>query len=660
MKVLLVTSPHLNHAAHQEGVVPLAADRGKLAQTFVPMGLLSLACAVGPGIDVEIADVNKAINRGELPMSGEFYRSAAEWVLRWNPDLVGWMTEADSYHHVLKVCIALKAERPSVTTLLGGPHASAVHAETIRAVPAIDFIIRGEGEPAFAQLAYTLASEGVVDDVPNLTYRTGLGDIVSTPVAPLINDLDTLPWPELERLEVEPDDAVFLEVGRGCPFSCNFCFTAPYWQRRHRIKSPARIISEIRYLRDVYGRRDLNFTHDLFTTNRRWVLDFCRALSASDLGVTWTCSSRTDTIDEEQIEAMQRAGCRNIYFGVEAGTQEMQARIQKNLDLVEARRVIKATAVAGIGVTVGFIAGLPGESAETLRGTLVEGWHYLGMPESTVHLFGYSPYRGSAIFDQIQNQIVFDRLFVDFPLGAETHGENCDFMSASFELFSRYSWLRRYRGVSRATLRAAEEFFPIVNAVQSLIVDLRDRDVDPYELLVAWSSWIARKNQGASDAGRYRGTIEDFLTFCSRFLRRRGFIDSRLQERLEWELHKNRLRLEPAASHALPETSAAATRIRPNPTLRLERFSYAPDFASSRPREAAPFAFFLRTDGSPRILRLPRLGELLVGLAERGVDREELREAAAWAIAARNPAAAAGVQKLLRRLEREQVLLPAA
>lgn len=211
------------------------------------------------------------------------------------------------------------------------------------------------------------------------------------------------------------------------------------------------------------------------TTDRRWVIDFCSKLAASDLEVTWTCSSRTDTLDEEQIHWLRQAGCRNIYFGVETGTADMQKAIAKDLDLDEAQEIIGKTVASGIAVTVGFIAGLPGESSETLQGTLREGMRFLSLPQSTVHLFGYSPYRGSVNYERICDDLVFDPHFVDFPLGEDTHRENCSLMMARLNLFSRYSWPNSYRDLDLGVVRTAEEFFPIVNALRPVFITLSDR-----------------------------------------------------------------------------------------------------------------------------------------------------------------------------------------
>jgi len=670
MNVLLVTSPHLDHTAyHRVKGLPQAGASHLLAQRFVPMGLLSLAGAVDPEANVVVADLNKAINSGEVPVSDGFYAAMARWLLRHDPDLIGFMTEADSYHHLLRISAAIKAERKRTFTLLGGPHASAVHTDTLEHFADVDFVIRGEGEHALRDLVRALTVQGDLSDVGNLTYRRD-GMVTVNAELPLIDNLDSLPFPDLGRVAYAPGDQLFVEVGRGCPFRCNFCFTAPYWKRRHRIKSAARIIEELTYFRDRYSIRDVNFTHDLFTTDRRWVIDFCRQLTSRDLGITWTCSSRTDTLDEEQIDWMRRSGCRNIYFGIESGTDEMQARIRKDLDLGQARRIVAATVAAGMGVTVGFIAGLPGESARTLRGTLKEALHYLRLNGSIVHLFGFNPYRGSAHFEEILPHLIPDPHFVDFPLPESVLEENGQMIRQSPGIFSRYWWMGAYDGLDTSVLSACEEYFPMVNALRDFMLCLDNRGIDPLIMVQDWATWVGEDNRslGSGPRGLFQGSISRFLVFLKQYLARTIPDDRQLFELLRWEMHKNALRTLapespiPALFRGTIPTGPPGridTReypvdlpdavVKRNPTLIVDRFEFLePSYALGQTLSGI-VAFYLRS-GSPVIVRLPPFSVLAINLAGDGAAVADLIDALCLGAAAgeRGPVTK-GVEELLRQ-----------
>lgn len=659
MNISLCTSPHLNHSVFHNNKNPRNGPPVAPAQRFAPMGLISIASAAAGVAESVILDINEVINSDRLPMSSEFYEVAAEWLLESDPDLVGFMTEADSYHHVIRILQTLKARAPTVTTLLGGVHATAVHQETLAHFPAIDFIIRGESELAFPAFVEALADDRPFTSVGNLTYRDR-GLIRSNPEMPLIQDLDMLPWPDCSRFRLSQDDAVYVEVGRGCPFKCSFCFTAPYWHRRHRIKSAERLLNELRYFRDNYSRTDFNFTHDLFTTDRRWVLEFCRKLVESDIDVTWTCSSRTDTLDEEQIHWMARAGCRNIYFGVEAGTAEMQAAILKNLDIQEARRIIGLASEAGIGITVGFIAGLPGENVDTLTGTLTEAFHYLRLPESTVHVFGFSPYSGSPNFSDIRSKLRFDPHFLDFALPKQLHLRNCEWMQQHFEIFFRYSTLPS-NDLSIEIVRAAGEFFPIVNGVPRLF-KFASVISEPVALVHAWASWIAEVNRrrGRAASGLYQGTIDDFLEFLPSYLEGRGVVDPVIAEYIRWECMKRAVPQVLEDSDGAFDQPANASRgnVYTNPSVSMDSFQYPHVFLDAA-EGAGPgtFAFYTSPQGDTRIVRLPPLGALALQVAEGGVDRKNLIEVLSPNAGARLSGGSDIVAAMLEEFERVGLVL---
>jgi hypothetical protein len=666
MKVLLVTSPHLNHSGFLMGADRAnALESTRYAQCFAPMGLLSVAGAAGSEATIEIADINKAINQHRLPMSSGFYDEAANWLLSYSADMIGFMTEVDSYHHLLRICQSIKARKPQTITLLGGVHASAAHYETLRDFQEVDLIVKGEGENAFRSLLTTLKSDGDLTEVGNLSYRDG-SRIVSTYSLPLIDDLDTLPFPDLSYFELTPEDIIYLEVGRGCPFKCNFCFTASYWQRKHRIKSPARVMREIAYFKDSYGRTDFNFTHDLLTTDRRWVIDFCRQLAATDLNVTWTCSSRTDTIDEEQIYWMRRSGCREIYFGVETGTAEMQTKIDKNLDLDEAERIIGKCLEAGIGATVGFIAGLPGESDTSLRSTLKKAFYFLGLSGTTIHLFGFHPNLGSPHFEKIKPNLVFDDHFVDFPLSDEVHAENCRLMESHFDTFTRYSRLSSYEGLDVGVIRAADEFFPMVNALRQLMLRVYAHVVDPLDILIAWTDSIASKNrERASPSARlYQGTLNDFLDFLESYLQTKGLLEAVTAEMIRWERRKNVFR---SQSNPQPfvrlEERDGERLMYANQSLLIDYFEHAHEFIKgSKSSMTGTFAFYARRDGTPSIVHLEPIALLMLDLAKQGLAFAELLDEVETLVDAPPDASLSGRQalsSLLERLESVDLLIPA-
>jgi len=602
------------------------------------MGLVSLASSLaeklGDRVEVSIADINKAINIGVLQFSDTFYDQSADWIQGYAPDVVGFMTDCDSYHHTLQICRVLRSRQGYPITVLGGTHASASHAETLHHFTAVDYIVRGEGEQAFPALITALATDGTLTEVSNLSYRRD-DRVVTNPEASLIEDLDTLPFPYLDLIDVWREDIVYVEIGRGCPFRCNFCFTAPYWKRKHRIKSAERILRELDYFKSEYGRTDFNFTHDLFTVDRRWTIDFCEKLWASNLNITFTISSRTDTIDEEQIYWLARSGCRDIYFGIETGTERMQKEIQKHLDMKHARKMISLAAEAGIGTTVGFIAGLPGETPDSLKGSVSEAFYYLRSPKATVHMFGFGPYRGSSNFDLISQSLVFDEHFLDFPLPIHMFMDNCRLMQSYPDIFSRYSRMPS-ETLDLDIVRSAEEFFPIVNALRHFMLQLAVEGLDMFEVLCRWAGWIKRVNLARNTPlfRSHQGSIGDFLTFLEVYFSQTGSLTSLRQEMIVWERAKDRLRRATISDHVSALTIHDGL-IYLNPTVVIESFHFAHMFIEEPDPQrrslcdtnhepntsgAYDFAFYVRRNGEPAIVKINRRAQALLECARKGVD----------------------------------------
>ncbi len=149
---------------------------------------------------------------------------------------------------------------------------------------------------------------------------------------------------------------------------------------RPPLKSPERLIEQMRSIKDSYGINTFDLIHDMFTVDRKRVADFCEALLRSNDEFNWNCSARTDCVDDDLIALMAKAGCRGIFFGIETGSARLQKTINKGLDLAEAELMIKSTNKRRITTAVSLIYGFPEETMEDVRDTvgfLIDSLRYL-------------------------------------------------------------------------------------------------------------------------------------------------------------------------------------------------------------------------------------------------------------------------------------------
>src|SRR5262249_40976096 len=161
-----------------------------------------------------------------------------------------------------------------------------------------------------------LATRRSLAALPGITFRQH-GEILRNPDAPLASDPTALPFPPF-LLFPAPRFCLHvpLNLGPGCPFPCTFFSTNDFFRRRFRLKGPARMIAEMRRVRQTYGISSFELVHDMFTVDRKRVEAFCEALLESQEEFTWGCSARTDCIDEALIALMATAAARRLLFAL--------------------------------------------------------------------------------------------------------------------------------------------------------------------------------------------------------------------------------------------------------------------------------------------------------------------------------------------------------
>ena len=186
---------------------------------------------------------------------------------------------------------------------------------------------------------------------------------------------------------------------------CTFCSTATFFQRSFRLKSAERLVTGLDGLRARYGFSDFKLDHDLFTVNRRKILEFCEA--ANGRGYRWRASARVDCVDEELLEKMAEAGCVGLYFGIETGSERMQQVAKKRLDLKLVEPTLAVCERLGIATTASFITGYPEELEQDQADTLdLLGRSFSSSCLTQLHMLAPEP--GTPMFDQLGDRLAYD------------------------------------------------------------------------------------------------------------------------------------------------------------------------------------------------------------------------------------------------------------
>lgn len=386
--------------------------------TQVPqLGVLALAAVLeGRGAVPAIVNLNdryyEFLEQGHSGVD-RFASWAAEAIVATGAEVYGFSSICNSYPTSLRIAQGVKRLRPQSTIVFGGPQASVVDLRTLDAFPFVDFVLRGEADETLPLFLEELSGTVNFPSVPGLTWRSPLGPTRNAP-APVIRDLDALPLPafhltgELRGLDYAP-----LELGRGCPFACTFCSTNDFFRRNFRLRSPERVLADMRAIASTWKIRHFDLTHDMFTVDRRKVVAFCECILSSGEKFTWGCSARTDCVDDELLELMARAGCRSMFFGVESGSARMQKVMDKGLDVTAAREVIASAERLGINTTVSVITGFPEETWDDVRDTVAIYMYSLAHPHSSPQLNLLAPLAETQICTQHRDQLVLEELCSD-------------------------------------------------------------------------------------------------------------------------------------------------------------------------------------------------------------------------------------------------------
>ena len=502
MKVCLVGAPTA-HEFDDRALGEAEADALRAIAEHAPLGVLSLAAVLEErGLHPEVVDLNRLyydFRRNNESNESDFSRFATSYFREREFDFVGFGSVCSSYPVTLRIACEVKRQQPASIVAFGGPQASAVDVATLEAYAPIDLVVRGEAEQTLPQLLDALAQGRLPDNVPGITFRRD-GKIVRNPDAEGITDLDTLPFPAFHLL---PDMGTCrfmpLELGRGCPFACTFCSTNDFFRRRFRLKSPARMLEEMRRVKATYGIDTFELVHDMFTVDRKRVAAFCEALLASSDRFYWGCSARTDCIDEELIELMASAGCRGVFFGIETGSARMQKVIDKRLDLKDSAARVRSCSKSKIKTAVSLIVGFPEETKDDLRSTVGFFTDSLRCDHADPQLVILAPLAGTPIHQQHKKDLFLEDSDSDMSYRGWDQGPEEKKMIAEHpDIFPNfYSVPTPF--LDHEFLKELRDF--LLNGIKTarrLLLELRLAGADMLYVFEEWRAWRGSNKAGLS------------------------------------------------------------------------------------------------------------------------------------------------------------------
>lgn len=328
-----------------------------------PLGLLYLISVLEQA-DRRVDFVDYQVFPRVNPQGDPFDLDQALAYIGETANVIGFSCMANLLPFTLLVAERVKRQHPEKTILLGGVGPFGVESLILERFPWIDVVVRGEAENTLPLLMGVLPDFGRLPQVPGIFFRLSDGSVCRTGEAPRIRDLDTLPLPAYHRLDISLYDAFGIISSRGCPYGCLFCSVAPIWNRRTTYRSHDNIIEEIRLLHETYGVTTVLFQDEFFYSSDEKILDFCDRLLESGLPVKWKCYGRVNLVSKRAMERMAEAGCIQLRFGIESGSDRTLERVVKGFRFRDALEAV--TQALGIfeSVETFFIWGFPFEEME--------------------------------------------------------------------------------------------------------------------------------------------------------------------------------------------------------------------------------------------------------------------------------------------------------
>ena len=343
MKVLLVYPYFLEERIHKEDI------------EAVPMGLYCIGAVLKEGgYDVEI------LNWHDIHRTPE---KIEETLIAKKPDVVGFSIVHANRWGGIEIARAAKRANRNVKIVFGGVGASFLWEHLLTRFQEIDFCVTGEAEFSFLELLrwFEDGNRGGPESIPGVACRKD-GKVSCSPCADLIENLDDLPDPS--RYFVYQH----VSLSRGCPGNCTFCGSPGFWRRRVRFHSAEYFVNQLERLH----RKGVNFffvSDDTFALKKRLVVEICRKIIERNLYFSWAAICRVNDVDEEVLRWMRMAGCTQISYGIESGSEKIRRLLNKSLKTDAIKKAFALTASYGILPRAYFIYGCPGETWDTVGET---------------------------------------------------------------------------------------------------------------------------------------------------------------------------------------------------------------------------------------------------------------------------------------------------
>ena len=334
---------------------PLGGDLFPISLGYIAASLASHA------IDSVICEISSVTSLTD--------REIAQFILTYKPVVVGLAVYQVNVRMAVQLARLVKKCDPSIVVVIGGPQATFMPGEALLDMPAVDVIIRGEGETVLPDLVNCLTQQGDITDVRGIVFR-GEDGIYETGARPLEKDLDAFPSPyQTGVFRWSDHSGAAMLTSRGCTYNCGFCYTPAAFHRRIRAHSVKRVLDDMNAC-IKNGIKRFFFADPSFTFDKKRVRAIMRGILRRRWKVEIWCETRSDLVDAPLLGLMAKAGVTYIAYGLESVDPVVNRALNKRVDLRQFAETIRMTQAAGIEPEVFTLYGLPKQTRESAVNTV--------------------------------------------------------------------------------------------------------------------------------------------------------------------------------------------------------------------------------------------------------------------------------------------------
>lgn len=311
-----------------------------------------------------------------------------------------------------KLVHMLRERFPAALIIAGGEHVTALTEYSLRDCPALDIIVRGEGEKILLDCLEGLRTKNLLTSIKGIAFLDDDEHYQQTSDLQRERDANTIPWPHwpegyLEKFwkagkssGVLTDRDMPMVISRGCPFQCTFCSSPNMWTTRYVLREVDDVIREIKFYIEKHDITSVQLYDLTAITKKKWIVEFCHRLLEEKIELNWSVpqGTRSEILDEETLSLLKQTGCHYLVYAPESGSVSTLIKIKKQVKLSNLVKSVMEARHQGLVLRINLIIGFP---SETRSDALKTAWFGLkmaayGVDEISTNIF--SPYPGSELF----------------------------------------------------------------------------------------------------------------------------------------------------------------------------------------------------------------------------------------------------------------------